>query len=148
VRRRTLIVVGGIVVFAGVSFLVARYLTTEGRERTAVNRLLAAQARGDAAGMLAALDGSCRTDAACRTKVERNAQRLKRSGEPKIIAYASETAYALGGASGRTRVAWTVVDEGLPVVQCVDVRRGGSAVAGRTVTLLRISAPIGNEGSC
>jgi hypothetical protein len=146
--RRAVLIVGGIVVFAGISFLVARYLTTEGRERTAINRLLDAQARGDAAAMLAALDGSCRAEPGCRKQVEENASKLRRGGRPKIIAYDSKTAYAFGESSGATRVAWTVIDNGLPVVQCVAVRRGGSAVAGRTVTLLRISAPIGNEGSC
>lgn len=146
-RRRVLIGLG-ILAFAAVSLLLARYLTTEGRERSAVNELLAVQAQGDAEAMLGKLDGSCRDDPACRAAVEANAKRLRRPGEPKIIAYHSETAYAFGEATGATRVAWTVIDEGLPVVQCVMVRRGGSAVAGRTVTLLRISAPIGNEASC
>ena len=146
--RRTVLIVVGLVVVAGVGLLLARYLTTESRERNAIKRLLEAQVQGDAPAMLDALDGSCARDARCRATVEENARKLQRAGEPKIIGYSSDTAYALGGATGATRVAWTVLDEGLPVVQCVEVRRGGSAVAGRTVTLLRISAPIGNEASC
>ena len=146
--RRKLLIALGVLVFAGVSLLVARYLTTEGSERTAIKRLLDAQARGDAPGMLAALAPSCGADSGCRATVAADAKRLARPGEPKIISLTSATAYALGEATGRTRVAWTVIGHGLPVVQCVDVRRGGSAVAGRTVTLLRISAPIGNESSC
>ena len=146
-RRRVLIGLG-IVVFLGVSLLLARYLTTEGRERSAIHALLAAQARGDAAGMLDRLDSSCRADTRCRATVAADARRLRRPGEPKIISLSSGTSYAIGAATGTTRVAWTVVDEGLPVVQCVVVHRGGSALAGRTVTLLRISAPIGNEASC
>ena len=47
-----------------------------------------------------------------------------------------------------TRVAWTSLQQGLVVVQCVMVHRGGSALAGRSVTLLRISAPIDRQGSC
>jgi hypothetical protein len=66
----------------------------------------------------------------------------------KILAYQSATAYALGGAQGRTRVAWTVIDRGLPVVQCVDVERAGSVLAGRTITLRRLSLPIGGQSSC
>jgi hypothetical protein len=147
VRRRVLIGLG-IVVFLGISLLLARYLTTEGRERSAINALLAAQARGDAAGMLDRLDGSCRASARCRSTVAADAGRLRRRGEPKIISLSSGTSYAIGSATGTTRVAWTVVDEGLPVVQCVVVHRGGSALAGRTVTLLRISALIGKEASC
>lgn len=146
--RRGLWIVLAVTVVAVVGFLLARYLTTENRERNDVLRLLEAQARGDADAMLDLLDPSCRRSAACTRAVRANADKLKRDGEPKIIAYGSKTAYALGEAEGLTRVAWTVVDNGLPVVQCVRVRRGGSAIAGRTVTLLRISAPIGNEASC
>jgi len=147
VRRRVLIGLGA-VVFLVVSAGLARWLSTEGRERGAVADLLAAQARGDAAGMLGLLDPACAREARCRAGVEANARRLRRPGETKIIAYESATGYALGEAEGRTRVAWTVLDEGLPVVQCVTVRRGGSALSGRTVTLLAISAPVGNEASC
>jgi hypothetical protein len=142
------LIAAAVLAFAVVSLLVARFLTTEGRERSAVKHLLEAQARGDAGAMLGELAGSCRADPRCRAAVAANARRLRRPGTPKIIAYHSKTAYAFGDARGATRVAWTVIGEGLPVVQCVEVHRGGSAVAGRTVTLLRISAPIGNESSC
>ncbi|MEA2268679.1 MAG: hypothetical protein QOF29_2370 [bacterium] len=137
----------GLVVFLALSLLLARWLTTEGEERDAVYALLQDQARGDAGAMLARLDG-CARDAGCATAVERNATRLRRPGEVKILAYQSATAYALGGAQGRTRVAWTVIDRGLPVVQCVDVERAGSVLAGRTITLRRLSSPIGGESSC
>jgi hypothetical protein len=33
-------------------------------------------------------------------------------------------------------------------VQCVLVHRGGSALGGRSVSLLAISTPIGNESTC
>jgi len=147
VRRRGLIA-AGIVVFVAVSFAIARFLTTEGRERSAVVDLIAAQVRGDAGTMLDELDPVCRADRRCRSTVEANARRLRREGDPKIISLKSDTAYALGEATGTTRVAWTVLDDSLPVVQCVEVRRAGSAAAGRRVTLLAISAPIGNEASC
>jgi hypothetical protein len=147
VRRRVLIV-AGIVMFLAISLVFARWLTTEGSERNAINDLLAAQARGDAAAMLDVLGDRCRADANCRATVEANADRLARQGDPKIISLKSGTAYAVGEATGTTRVAWTVIDKGLPVVQCVEVHRGGSALSGRSVTLLRISAPIGNEASC
>jgi hypothetical protein len=141
-------IVLGVVVFVAISALVARWLTTEGRERDAVHRLLSAQARGDAGAMLRDLAPACRMDARCRATVAADARRLRRPGSVKIIAYDSKTSYALGSATGLTRVAWTVIDGGLPVVQCVLVRRTGTAIAGRGVTLLRISAPIGNESSC
>jgi hypothetical protein len=146
-RFRLLIAVV-VVVVAAVGFVLARYLTTENRERDQVVELLVAQARGDADEMLDVLSPACARDAGCREAVAENARKLRREGDPKIIAYESSTAYALGAATGKTRVAWTVVDGSLPVVQCVMVRREGTALTGRTVTLLAISTPIGNEASC
>jgi hypothetical protein len=141
-------IAAGVLVFLAISALVARWLTTESRERAAVHRLLSAQASGDPGRMLDQLAPSCRADARCRATVAADAGRLRRPGSVKILAYDSKTSYALGAATGLTRVAWTVVGRGLPVVQCVLVRRSGTALAGRGVTLLRISAPIHNESSC
>ena len=146
--RRRVLIAAGILVFVAVSFVIARFLTTEGRERSAIDELISAQAKGDAAAMLDLLDEDCQADDRCRATVEANARELRRSGDPKIISLKSGTSYEFGEATGTTRVAWTVIDGSLPVVQCVDVHRGGSALSGRTVTLLRISAPIGNEASC
>jgi hypothetical protein len=146
--RRTVWIAAAVLVVAVGGFLLARYLTTENRERNAIIALLRAQAKGDADAMLRRLDPACRRDAQCVATVRSDAAKLKRAGDPKIINLDSKTAYALGAATGQTRVAWTVIDGSLPVVQCVTVHRGGSAIAGRTVTLLRISAPIGNEATC
>jgi hypothetical protein len=145
-RRRVPLIALAVLVFLAVSVLLARWLSTESTERDKVIRLLEAEARGDAAGMLARLHG-CDT-AACRATVERSARTLRRRGEVKIVNYESGTSYALGAATGATRVAWASLQQGLVVVQCVTVRRGGSALAGRSVTLLRISAPIDRQGSC
>lgn len=145
---RAVLIALGVLAFLAVSVVVARWLTTESRERSAVHRLLSAQARGDADRMLELLAPACRADPRCRATVAADARRLRRPGSVKILAFTSETAYALGGATGATRVAWTVLGRGLPVVQCVVVRRTGTALAGRGVTLLRVSAPIGNESSC
>ncbi len=147
--RRTLIPIAAValVAFLGLSFLLARWLTTESRERNAVYALLQDQARGDAPAMLDRLD-DCAREPRCRATVRDNARRLKRAGEVKILSYESGTSYALGSADGVTRVAWTVIERGLPVVQCVDVERGGTVLAGRVVTLRRLSRPIGRESSC
>src|SRR4051794_27128152 len=119
-RRLLLIAVGG-ALFIAVSLLIGRWLTTESRERDQVVGLLQAETRGDASALLARLAPSCRADPRCRATAEANAQRLRRPGSPKIIAYDSKTSYALGSATGITRVAWTIVGHGLPVVQCVVV---------------------------
>jgi hypothetical protein len=145
-RRRWPIIVPAVIVFLAISLLLARWLSTEGVERDKVHRLLESQARGDAAGMLAQLHGC--DDAACRATVARDARALKRRGAVKIVSYESGTAYALGSATDTTRVAWTSLQQGLVEVQCVTVRRSGSVLGGRSVTLLRISAPIDRQGSC
>ena len=146
-RRALIVIAVALVAFLGISFVLARWLTTENRERNAVYALLEAQARGDARGMLARLE-DCAGDPGCVATVRRNARRLRRPGELKILAFESGTSYALGSARGETRVAWTVIDRGLPVVQCVDVERGGTMLAGRVVTLRRLSPPIGRQSSC
>jgi hypothetical protein len=149
VSRRALIplVAAGVLVFLAVSLLLARYLNTESQERGAVFALLQDQARGDAAAMIARLDG-CASDPACVRTTRANARRLKRAGEVKILAYDSKTAYALGSAQGPTRVAWTVIDRGLPVVQCVEVQRVGTVLTGRAIRLRRLSPPIDRQGTC
>jgi hypothetical protein len=146
-RRIAPYVLLGVVVFLAVSFELARYLNTETQERNAVFDLLKAQARGDAAAMIDRIDG-CAADPRCRATATRNARRLRRAGEVKILAYDSETADALGGKRGPTRVAWTVIDRGLPVVQCVEVERTGTVLAGRAIRLRALSPPIDRQGTC
>jgi hypothetical protein len=139
-------IVVGVVVFLAISALLARFLSTENTERDDVLAVLSAQARGDVAGILAGLD-RCGEQPACVATERKNALALRRPGSVKILSLKSPTAYSLTGASGRTRVAWTVIGR-LPVVQCVEVRRTGSALAGMTVSLRYLSAPIPNEATC
>ena len=144
-RRTKLLIATGVVLFLGVSLLLARYLSTENRERDAVYALLRDQARGDVRAMVSRLHGC---DARCRADAEADARRLARPGDVKILAYTSSTSYALGGASGQTRVAWTIVNRQLPVVQCVEVQRTGSVLTGRAINLRALSVPIDSTGSC
>jgi hypothetical protein len=139
-------VLGVVVAFVAISVLLARFLTTENVERDKEATLLQAQARGNVEGMLAELDG-CRMRPACVAQVRANAARLRRPGAVKILSLKSRTAYALNGARGKTRLAWTVIGR-LPVVQCVEVRRTGNPISGITVTLRSLSAPIPNEADC
>ena len=134
--------------FIAISGLLARFLSTENAERDADLALIEAEAKGDVGGMLARLSG-CRGSSSCVTGVKTNASdpRLRRPGAVKILSLKSSTAYSLTGATGRTRLAWTVIPK-LPVVQCVEVRRTGNFLAGITVTLLSLSAPIPNEADC
>ena len=72
-RRLVTLIAFGAIVFVAISFLLARYLSTENRERDAVYALLRDQARGDARAMLNRLT-AC--DARCRANVAYDARRL------------------------------------------------------------------------
>lgn len=144
-RRRAIIVVAA-VAFLAIAFGLARWLTTENAERDRVTDLLRAQARGDARAMLAQL-GGCAARPACVAQVRAQAAALRSPGKLEIVAYDSATAYALGAASGATRVVWRTPSR-LTTVQCVQVRRAGSVLAGRSVSLTALSEPIGRTAAC
>jgi hypothetical protein len=126
--------------------VLARFLSTENVERDDLLGLLRAEAAGDEQGMLARLEG-CRANPRCVASVRADAAALRRPGSVKILSLTSRTAYSLTGASGPTRVAWTVLGQ-LPTVQCAQVRRSGNALTGVSVTLVSIGAAIPNEGDC
>jgi len=134
-------------VFILVSFLVARWLTAENRERTAVIDVLRAQAGGDSASMLAMLDG-CSGDPRCRAVVARNTRGLRRPGAVRILRLDSSTAHALLAESGPTRVAWDVGGTTLPVVQCVQVERRGVPLLGGEIVLRSIGPKIAGSAAC
>jgi hypothetical protein len=149
-RRKTLRVLFavGVLLFVAISGLLARFLTVENLEREDDVRLVQAEVKGNATGMLDLLSG-CRASPSCVASVKANASnsQLRRRGAVKILQLESPTAYSLFGATGKTRLAWTVIGT-LPVVQCVDVRRTGNFVTGIDVQLIGVSAPIDNEGIC
>jgi hypothetical protein len=147
VTQRHAIVLLAVAAFVLVSFLVARWLSAENRERTAVVDLLRAQARGDASAMLASLDG-CAGDAGCRAAVERNARALRRSGSVRVLRVDSATSHALLADEGPTRVAWDVGGESLPVVQCVQVERRGLPLLGGEIALSAIGPRIAGDAPC
>ena len=135
----------GLFVFAGLSVLLARGLTGSGTERAEVLELVRAEARGDAAAVLARLP-ACRREAACAQATRDRVEELRRDGRVQILTYAPSTRLALTRKVGTGRVAWRA-GEGLPVVQCVRVRRDGPLTGG-DVALLSISAPIASEAGC
>jgi G:T/U-mismatch repair DNA glycosylase len=141
--KRVLVAVA-VVAFLGVSVVVARWLSADTDERGQVVELLRAQSRGDVGGMLRWLH--CR-DPACVAVVRDNARRLRGHGDVKIPLYQSGTAHALHARTKQTRVVWFTPGR-LTTVQCVLVRRTGNVFAGTSVSLLRLSAPIGRESSC
>jgi hypothetical protein len=149
-RRRVLRVLFAVsvIVVLVVSAGLARFLSVENAERTDEVALIQAEAEGNTAAMLDQLSG-CRESPSCVASVKANASnpRLRRSGAVKILQLEASTAYAPFGATGKTRLAWTVIGT-LPVVQCVEVRRTGNLLGGIHLQLLGLSAPIDNEGVC
>jgi hypothetical protein len=149
-RRRLArrLLAAGVLVVLLVSVLLARFLSVENAERNDDLALLQAQVRGDQAGMLDRLSG-CRKTPSCLAAVKADASspRLRRRGPVKILQLESKTAYSLSGATGKTRLAWTVIGQ-LPVVQCVEVHRTGNFLSGIHVHLIGLSTPIANEGRC
>ena len=141
---RRIALVAGAAAFVVVSLLVARWLLADGAERGEIEALLRAQARGDAAGMARRLEGC---DERCRSDLERLASRLRSEGDLEIVRYDSRTSHATGPETAPTRVVWTTPGT-LPTVQCILVRRTGTALSGPRVTLLRLSAPIGRQDTC
>jgi len=143
VKRRLLIAVTVVIVLVASAF-VARWLNYDTAERSRVTQLLRAQARGDASAMLRIV--RC-PDTACEALVRTNARRLKGRGDLKIALYQTRTGHAVSTRTGQVRVVWFTPGR-LTTVQCVLVRRRGDVFAGMTVSLLRLSAPIGRESSC
>ncbi len=147
-RRRPalLIVLGfGAFVFLGLSFLLARGLTGSSAERGKVLDVLEAQARGDAAAVLAQLP-ACRAEPACVRVTSARVDTLERPGAVQVLNYEPSTRLSLTRRTGTGRVAWRVGDS-LPVVQCVRVRREGPLTGGG-VQLVALSDPIGHESGC
>ncbi|QEC47496.1 hypothetical protein FSW04_07840 [Baekduia soli] len=141
-RRLILLLAPLVVVFLAVSFVVARFLTTENRERAKLDDLLHLEAAGDVGGVLRSLQ-AC--DAACAAKVRAFVPRLAGPGAVKIARLDSGTSYSLGTAQGWSRVVWVRGVNAVPVVQCVLVRRSGSPLTGRSISLLRLNAPLANN---
>jgi hypothetical protein len=146
-RRPALIIVAGfgLFVFLGLSFLLARGLTGSSAERGKVLEVLQAQASGDAGAVLERLP-ACRAEPACAQVTRARVERLERPGAVQILTYQPSTRLSLTRRTGTGRVAWRAGD-GLPVVQCVRVRREGPLTGGG-VQLLALSAPIGRESAC
>ncbi len=105
-----------------------------------------AQARGDAAAVVARIEG-CANRPRCVALARANAARLRAPGKIELVRLDPSTSFSLGGTSGVARVVWkTPAHE--TVVQCVDVHRGGDVVGGLSIELRALSGPIGHQSDC
>jgi hypothetical protein len=143
---RILLLALALLAFLAISAALARILSANGAERSAIERLLDAQARGDAAGVVARIDG-CAASAGCRAEAQANAARLRSTGALQIVRLDPSTSFSLGGTEGVARVVWKTPSR-LTVVQCVRVRRGGDVLHGLRIELRALSRPIPRESSC
>jgi len=144
--RRILVIALAAVAFLLVSAGLARVLSANGAERAAIRDLLDAQARGDAAALVAGIDG-CDARPGCRATAERNAEQLRSEGEVEVVRLDLSSGFSLGGTTGTARVVWKTPSR-LTVVQCARVRRGGDVVSGLDVRVLSLSRPIDRQSSC
>jgi hypothetical protein len=136
----------GLLAFLAISAGLARVLGANVTERGAVVSIVRAQARGDAAGVVRAIDG-CGVRPACRAEMRDVVARVRGRGEVQVLRYDASTEFTVGRHTGDARIAWRA-GNALPVVQCVRVRRAGGPISGFTVSVLRVSAPIDLEASC
>jgi hypothetical protein len=132
--------------FLAISLGLARVLNANGAERSAIVALVEAQARGDANGIVARIEG-CAKQPACVAAARANAARLRAPGRVELVRLDPSTSFSLGGATGVARVVWKVPSH-TTVVQCVVVHRGGDVVGGLSVELRALSGPIGHQAAC
>jgi hypothetical protein len=145
-RSQVLLLAGvGVFLFLAISAMLARALSATGTERSRVLELARAEARGDAATVLAGT-GACAAEPACAAATRAFVAKLRRPGAVEILQYRPSVQLPLTRTTGTGRVAWRA-GTSLPVVQCVRVRRDGP-LSGADVELLSISAPIGTEADC
>ncbi|MFN8174313.1 MAG: hypothetical protein U0T02_04510 [Solirubrobacteraceae bacterium] len=143
---RIALIACAVVLFALVSAGVARVLSANSAERAEVERLVVAQAAGDADRAVKSVPG-CAADPRCVARMRAIVRRVASPGTVAILRLDASTTTSLAAHTGTARVAWKA-GRALPVVQCVRVRRAGDVVSGFEVSLLRVSAPIARESSC
>jgi hypothetical protein len=143
---RILLLLAGLLVFVAISGGLARVLSANGAEQSAIVTLLRAQARGDADAMVAQLAG-CAQHPACVADARRTAARLRSPGKVVLVRLDASTSFSLGGHDGIARVVWKTPSR-TTVVQCVDVHRGGDVVGGLSVELRALGRPIGHQAAC
>jgi hypothetical protein len=143
---RILFLALGLLVFLAISLGLARVLSVNGAEQSAILDLLRAQARGDAPAMIRQIDG-CAQRPSCVADARRTASRLRASGKLVLVRLDASTSFSPTGHDGIARVVWKTPTR-TTIVQCVDVHRGGDVFSGLTVDLRALSRPIGHEAAC
>lgn len=139
-------IVVGLILFFGISGLLARVFSADGAERSAITSVIQAEARGDPEGMMARIQG-CGANPGCRARVAADASALKHAGSVSILQLQPSAGFSLTSTLGNARVAWDVGGS-LPRVQCVRVRRAGNALSGLRIELLSITPRLAGDATC
>ena len=146
-RRAYLVAIAvAVVAFLAISAVLARVLSANSAEQSAVTALVKAVARGDANAIMDDIAG-CRASPACRLRAIEVAAALRHPGAVSIIQIQPSTSFSITCTLGTARVAWNAGGS-LPIVQCVRVRRTGNAISGLRVELLEISRRIKSDAAC
>jgi hypothetical protein len=145
-RIRLVLITLTVLLFLAVSALLARALSIDGAERSAITQLVTDEARGDVAAMIRLIQ-NCQHKPACRTEVARNASGLRHPGRVAIGEINPSAGFSLTGTLGTARVVWRA-GQALPVTQCVRVRRAGDVISGLSIQLLGISPRIKTSSGC
>jgi hypothetical protein len=147
-RAKVWLIVGlVVVVFVIVGGALARVFSADSAERSAITTLLQDEARGDTAAVIADIT-RCNESAACRARAATNAAALKGPGAISILLLEESTgSFTVSTTKGVSRVAWRK-GSGLPIVQCVLVRRSGNPITGIHIELLTVSKRIRSDTAC
>jgi hypothetical protein len=148
-RRAKVWLISGLVlvVFLVVSALLARVFSADSAERSAITSLLQDEAHGNTNAVIGDIK-DCTGSASCRTLAATNATKLKAPGALSIlILQEAAGGFSLTNTEGVARVAWRI-GTGLPIVQCVRVRRAGNPITGLRVDLLKVTRRIPSESDC
>jgi hypothetical protein len=144
--HRIVLIVVAVVVFLGISGLLARAFSVGGAETAAITSLVKAEARGDGSAVISLIQG-CRESAACRTMANGLATRLLHPGNVSIAQLNPSAQFSLGSTLGTARVAW-FAGGSTPRVQCVRVRHAGNVLSGFHIELLTVSRRIAGGADC
>jgi hypothetical protein len=148
VRRANLLLIAlAVLVFLGISALLARAFNADGTERSAITSLVQAEGAGSAPGIRRQLD-NCASTPACRARTAMLAASLRRPGRVVILTLDTSASFTLTSSTGTARVAWDTSASKLPIVQCLRVHRAGDVLSGFTVHLVRVSARIKSDTDC
>jgi hypothetical protein len=148
-RRAKVLLITGVVfvVFLLISALLARIFSADSAQRAAIITVLQDEAQGNTNALISRIKG-CDASAACRERAATNASSLKHPGQISVLTLQTAAGgVTFGNSEGVARVAWRI-GSGLPIVQCVRVRRAGNPVTGLHVELLAVSKRIPSESDC